>query len=159
VTEMPVLDWIGKDKVVNHHNEVPYQVLEYYIKVNNIDLSLEPNNGRGPVDIKSSRGNDKTLLEVKLSSNGQYLHGYQEQVQEYGKAERTRNLIYVLVDVGNPERVKRISELHNKNKDESNPCPELIIINAVPKNAASTYDSKNDDYSFEAVLTVTTTEI
>lgn len=25
---MPVLDWIGKDKVVNHHNEVPYQVLE-----------------------------------------------------------------------------------------------------------------------------------
>ena len=25
---MPVLDWIGKDKVVNHHNEVPYRVLE-----------------------------------------------------------------------------------------------------------------------------------
>ena len=25
---MPVLDWIGKNKVVNHHNEVPYQVLE-----------------------------------------------------------------------------------------------------------------------------------
>ena len=24
---MPVLDWIGKDKVVNHHNEVPYRVL------------------------------------------------------------------------------------------------------------------------------------
>lgn len=25
---MPVLDWIGKDKVVNHHLNVPYRVLE-----------------------------------------------------------------------------------------------------------------------------------
>lgn len=25
---MPTLNWIGKDKVINHHNEVPYRVLE-----------------------------------------------------------------------------------------------------------------------------------
>ena len=25
---MPRLDWIGKDKVVNHHLEVPYRVLD-----------------------------------------------------------------------------------------------------------------------------------
>ena len=25
---MPILDWIGKDKVVNHHMDVPYKVLE-----------------------------------------------------------------------------------------------------------------------------------
>ena len=25
---MPTLDWIGKEKVVNHHLEVPYRVLE-----------------------------------------------------------------------------------------------------------------------------------
>lgn len=25
---MPTLDWIGKNKVVNHHLEVPYRVLE-----------------------------------------------------------------------------------------------------------------------------------
>lgn len=25
---MPTLDWIGKDKVINHHNDVPYKVLE-----------------------------------------------------------------------------------------------------------------------------------
>ena len=25
---MPTLDWIGKDKVINHHLEVPYRVLE-----------------------------------------------------------------------------------------------------------------------------------
>ena len=26
---MPTLNWIGKDKVVNHHLEVPYRVLEH----------------------------------------------------------------------------------------------------------------------------------
>lgn len=26
---MPTLTWIGKDKVVNHHHEVPYRVLEH----------------------------------------------------------------------------------------------------------------------------------
>ena len=25
---MPTLDWIGKDKVINHHKDVPYKVLE-----------------------------------------------------------------------------------------------------------------------------------
>lgn len=25
---MPTLDWIGKDKVINHHLDVPYHVLE-----------------------------------------------------------------------------------------------------------------------------------
>lgn len=25
---MPILNWIGKEKVINHHNEVPYRVLE-----------------------------------------------------------------------------------------------------------------------------------
>lgn len=25
---MPILNWIGKDKVINHHQDVPYRVLE-----------------------------------------------------------------------------------------------------------------------------------
>ena len=25
---MPTLNWIGKEKVINHHNEVPYRVLD-----------------------------------------------------------------------------------------------------------------------------------
>lgn len=25
---MPTLDWIGKDKVINHHQDVPYRMLE-----------------------------------------------------------------------------------------------------------------------------------
>ncbi|HPJ54429.1 MAG TPA: site-specific DNA-methyltransferase, partial [Flavobacteriales bacterium] len=26
---MPTLHWIGKDKVINHHRDVPYKVLEH----------------------------------------------------------------------------------------------------------------------------------
>ena len=28
---MPTLDWIGKDKVINHHMDVPYRVLDAQI--------------------------------------------------------------------------------------------------------------------------------
>lgn len=77
-----------------------------YIEKNNFDMSCEPDEGRGPVDFKVNRGQEKTLIEVKLSSNSQYLHGYEVQVEEYGKAENTDKLVYVLVDVGNPLKVK-----------------------------------------------------
>ena len=112
---------------------------KYYVQVNNLDLSFEPDEGRGPVDIKLSRGNDRTLAEIKLSSNGRYLHGYQAQVEEYGRAERTRNLIYVFVDVGNPGRLETIKKLHAKNKLQGKACPELVIVNANIRKAASTY--------------------
>ena len=26
---MPTLNWIGKDKVINHHMDVPYRILEH----------------------------------------------------------------------------------------------------------------------------------
>lgn len=112
---------------------------KYYVEVNNLDISFEANDGRGPVDIKMSRGNDKTVAEIKLSSNGQYIHGYTDQVQEYGSAERTRNLIYVFIDVGNPQRLKNIKMLHRKNQIEGKDCPELVIIDAREKRAASTF--------------------
>lgn len=45
---MPTLNWIGKDKVVNHHRDVPYKVLEhqygYTDKDGKIDTSTESGN-------------------------------------------------------------------------------------------------------------------
>ena len=125
---------------------------KYYVETNDLDISFEADEGRGPVDIKMSRGKDKTLAEIKLSSNTKYLHGYQAQVQEYGSAERTRSLIYVFVDVGNPGRLKTIKTLHRRNQAKGIDCPELVIIDAKEKKAASTFDWSNDfadiDYDF-----------
>lgn len=114
---------------------------KYYVEKNNLDLSCEADEGRGPVDLKLSHGKDKTLAEIKLSSNGQYLHGYEAQVQEYGAAERTRNLIFVFVDVGNPGRLETIKKLHRNNQLEGKSCPELVIIDAKKRESASKHNN------------------
>lgn len=108
-----------------------------YIKANNLDMSCEPDEGRGPVDFKVSMGQDITAIEVKLSSNSQYLHGYEVQIEEYGKAEQTDSLIYVLVDLGNPGKVKKVQDLHDRKYDEGTNPPNLIVIDATEKESAS----------------------
>ncbi len=122
-----------------------------YVETNDLDFSCEPDEGRGPVDIKLSRGQDKTLAEIKLSTNGQYLHGYESQIREYGNAERTRNLIYVFVDLGNPVRKKSIISLHHKTEYSGKPCPELFIVDARPKNSASIFDEEAWDISSDDI--------
>ena len=112
---------------------------KYFVEENNLDLSCEANEGRGPVDIKLSRGTDKTVAEIKLSSNNQYLHGFESQIEEYGKAERTRNLIYVFVDVGNPIRKTTILECYKKAQSSGKPYPTLIIIDSNKNDSASIY--------------------
>lgn len=124
---------------------------KYYVEINNFDFSCEPDAGRGPVDVKVSCGKDKTLTEIKLSSNSQYLHGYEVQIQEYAKAERTQNLIYVFVDLGNPRKRKNILKLYNRARYSGMPYPELVIIDAHPRKAASTFDNDSlDDMSWDS---------
>ena len=106
-----------------------------YIQVNNLSLSCEADEGRGPVDFKISRGQDITI--VKLSSNGQYMYGYEVQVEEYAKAEQTDNMIYVLVDVGNSGRVKKLLEYYNREIDAGKEVPEVIMIDSTSKESAS----------------------
>lgn len=108
-----------------------------YIKANNLSMSCEADEGRGAVDFKISMGQDITLIEVKLTTNGQYLHGYEVQLEEYGKAEQTDSLIYVLIDLGHPGKVKKIQELHDKRYNEGDNPPDLIIIDAVERKSAS----------------------
>lgn len=110
-----------------------------YISANDLDISFEPDAGRGPVDFKVSRGGDKTIVEIKLSTNDQYLHGYEEQVEEYSKAECTDKMIYVFIDLGNPRRLKKITDAHGLNVKACKQVPELLLIDATAKEAASTY--------------------
>lgn len=144
-------DWVENNRGWAEILEAPSQKREkavqrmihlaakYYVERNNLDFSCEPDEGRGPVDVKLSRGTDKTLAEIKLSSNPQYLHGFESQIREYGNAERTRNLIYVFVDIGNPTRKNRILECYKKAQYSGTPYPELIIIDSTEKASASLF--------------------
>ncbi len=89
------------------------------------------------MDFKVSRGQDITIIEVKLSTNQDYLHGYETQLEEYGKAEDTQNMIYVFIDLGNPGRRKRIEQVHAEDVKQGKKVPEVIIIDAIEKASAS----------------------
>jgi len=56
-------------------------VVESYCSAYNLDVSLESDAGRGPVDFKMSRGMDKTIIEIKLTTNTKLAHGYKKQVE------------------------------------------------------------------------------
>src|SRR5207237_5261315 len=58
------------------------------------DVNREPNNGRGPVDFKVSKGSvDKSLIEFKLASNTSLKRNLEKQVPIYQNANRTRKTV------------------------------------------------------------------
>ena len=46
---MPTLNWIGKDKVINHHNEVPYRMLERKYSYENGEKTSEDNGSQNMI--------------------------------------------------------------------------------------------------------------
>lgn len=117
-----------------------HAVAQMFCNAFNWDFSPETDNGRGPVDFKVSRGIDKTVIEVKLTSNQECEHGLEVQIEEYARAENTNNKIYLLVDTGN--RSDRVQAVVNKRKEMEikglSPAT-VIIIDAIPKASASKY--------------------
>jgi hypothetical protein len=112
----------------------------YYCNINGLDISPESNTGRGPVDFKISRGMDKTVIEIKLTSNSQVVHGFEVQIEEYAKSEQTENKIFLLVDNGKEShRVLKVIESYEKRKAEGQNPAEIIIIDTKPKSSASNY--------------------
>lgn len=71
------------------------------------DFNAEPNNGRGPLDFKVSKGaSDKTIIEFKLASNSKLKQNLQNQVDVYKKANNTNKSITVLFFFNEKERNK-----------------------------------------------------
>ncbi len=62
---MPTLDWIGKSRVVNHHLNVPYHVLE---RVYSFDEGgrHEEDNGSGNMIIHGDKMYRQNMLCIKL---------------------------------------------------------------------------------------------
>ena len=81
-------DWVENNRGWNEVLNAPRKTREkaiqrlihlssmYYLEVNNLHAAYESNAGNGSSDVVISRGCDKTIIEIKLSTNGQYLHAY-----------------------------------------------------------------------------------
>ena len=110
---------------------------KHYIKVNNLAFSCEANEGPGPVDFNVSKGQDCTAVELKLSSNDDYMHGYREQIHQYAEAEGTENMVFILVDNGHQIRTNRLREQNQNDIRAGLLVPEVVIVDANTRQSAS----------------------
>ncbi len=119
-----------------------YGIADGYCRMNDLDLTQEANAGRGPLDFKISKGySRRVVVETKLSTNNQLLHGYETQVGEYQKAEKTDRSVYLVVDVVDGSRslmarLRRRTELDTQTEGIK---PTVIFVDAKPKASASVY--------------------
>ena len=106
----------------------------------NWDFSPETDSGRGPVDFKVSRGTDKTVIEVKLTSNRDCVHGLEIQIEEYAKAENTQSKVFVLVKNDNhSDRVNAVEQTRIEMENNGLSPATVVVIDAIPKASASKF--------------------
>jgi hypothetical protein len=119
-----------------------YGIADAYCEANNIDLTRECNAGRGPVDFKFSNGYlAKVLVETKLSTNKQLIHGFHTQLQEYQKAEKAIFSVYLILGVigGSPKRIRDLQDVADDARLKGLKVPTIVHIDAIPKVSASKF--------------------
>ena len=149
-------EWIEYHRgasVINECGEKPsekliqrmiYGVGQMFCKKFNWCFSPETDSGRGPADFVISRGTDKTVVEVKLTSNKDCVHGLEVQIEEYAIAENADKKIFVVVDTGsNSYRVEKVMEKRSEMLSKGLSPATVVAVDAVPKDSASKYKPKN----------------
>lgn len=116
-----------------------FTVAESYCEANNLDITPEANAGRGPVGFKFSYGYyGRVLVEVKLTTNSHLRNGWELQIAEYQKAEKTKHAILLLIDVGGSRyRIKELFELKEQKEAVGERVPDIVLVDAKPKLSAS----------------------
>jgi hypothetical protein len=79
-----------------------FGIANAYCEANDFDISPEADGGSGPVDFKISSGYQyRVVVEMKLSSNSNLVHGFEVQLPQYQKAEKALHSVYLVVKNGN----------------------------------------------------------
>lgn len=100
-------------------------IINNYCKANNIDLTREVNQGRGPVDFRFSTGYQKrVLLEIKLIRNTKFWHGLEKQLPKYLEIDDCKEGIFLITAYTEKDikkaneitsRVNEVNRIHNFN--------------------------------------------
>ena len=114
-----------------------FGISDSYCNANNVDLTRESNAGRGPVDFKLSRGLEKFIVEVKLTSNKQLRHGIETQVPIYMKQEKTKKALYLIIDNGNSKALENFMQFYNELDAKIKNKISYIVIDGTKKESAS----------------------
>jgi hypothetical protein len=108
-------------------------IVKHYCHANDIDISPEPNIGRGPVDFKASRGFQyRALLELKLAKNTKFWRGLRKQLPAYMKAEQVTSGYFIVV-LFSDEDEKRVSGIRRAVRDvntTSDGSIQAVVVDA-----------------------------
>ncbi len=112
-----------------------FSIGKIFGKLCDVDVTRESNSGPGPVDFRFSVGEKaRVIVETKLSTHERLKDGYYEQLPAYGKADRIKRLLLVIIRVSDDN--KHLDSLSNAIKQKVLPI-EVITIDAVRKPSAS----------------------
>lgn len=96
-------------------------IIKHYCKANNIDISREPDIGRGPVDFKVSHGYGlRALMELKLARNTRFWNGLEKQLPKYQEAENVDVGYFIVILFGDkdfdrlPQLQERVGAVNEK---------------------------------------------
>jgi hypothetical protein len=120
-----------------------FGIADSYCKANKVDISPEADAGRGPVDFKFSMGYEsRVIVEVKLTTNTRLFHGYEVQLVEYQKAEKTHRAIFLVIDIlsGTETHLAKVRRAVWDASQQNKIHPALVVIDGRPKASASKYD-------------------
>lgn len=132
-------DESGKPRKEKASQRLFFAVAYSYCKANNIDLTPEADSGNGPVDFKLSQGfNSKLVVEVKLSTNGSLVHGYEKQLEIYKKADDTDLGVFLVIDIGGiGKKYGEVQKLRNDFIIEYGKASEIWYVDGNQKASAS----------------------
>jgi hypothetical protein len=115
-----------------------FGIADAYCEAQNLDLSREPNAGRGPVDFKISRGyGAKVNVEVKYTSNN-IRSGYEKQLPIYNAAEKTQHSIFLIIQT--TDSINALENLHQLRRDgvaTGKRMPEIFVVDGRIRPSAS----------------------
>lgn len=100
-------------------------------KIKNFDYTFEPKSANGELDFRFTRGDEVIVVEFKLSTN-KLKHGYNTQLVEYMKREKSYQGYYVIIKVKDDNSVENFLK-NTKIVDER----KVIVIDGLIKESPS----------------------
>lgn len=126
----------GKPRFEKASQRMFYVIAVSYCKANDLDITPEAETGRGTVDFKISSGFERrVLVEIKLSTNKQLIHGFEKQLAIYDAAEKPIASYFVVLNIG--QLGKKLETLEGLKVTKAGKSPEIVLINGLPKRSAS----------------------
>lgn len=138
---------LWNDELTRHRPENIAQVIARstwieHCHARDIDISREPDCGRGPVDFKFTRGwQVRGLIEVKHISSSQFAHGAATQLPIYLKGEQAGFGVYLCIGYQdrdfNEDRLALVKGTCKAISEQGKTRIDPIFVDARPKKSAS----------------------